>query len=153
VRAEHWSKRVFYASQCRFFLDVPLDMSGLIANAQRDAAGHGHVVVPGGMVLATDAIFRGAVLVEIEDPGGSPYHVIRIDGEVLGRDLPPKGMRLRGELEELVRWASDLGLDVNGSYVEYRNNGTIPGVARAVAVYATVLGEERITDLPKAAAR
>lgn len=148
VRAERWVGRTFYASQCRFFLDVPLDMSGMIASATREAAHGGHELVPGGLTLATDAIYRGAVLVEVQDPGIPLANVVHLDGEVLGRALPDRGVKLRAELDELVRWSLDLGLEVTACYVQYESKGPLPGAVKATNVYATIRGEESITDLP-----
>ncbi len=148
VRAERWLGRTFYASQCRFFLDVPLDMSGMIANASREATQHGHHVTLGGLTLATDAIYRGAVLVEVQDPGIPLANVVRLDGEVLGRALPERGAKLRAELDELARWSLDLGLEVTACYVQYEARGSLPGSVRATHVYASVRGEESITDPP-----
>lgn len=149
VRVERWSGRAFYASACRFFLDVPLDMTGLILNAQREAVQQGHTLVPGGAILATDSIYRGAVLLEIVDPRiAGLMSVVRIDGEVLARGLPDKGVRLRGELDELVRWSNDLGHEVTGCYVQYEHRGSIPGAVKASQVFATIRGEHSITEPP-----
>lgn len=148
VRVERWASRTFYASACRFFLDVPLDMTGLILNATRDAAQRGHRLLLGGAVLATDAIYRGSVLVEIVDEGVTAHDVVRIDGEVLARALPEKGLRLRSELEELVRWSTDLGHEVTGCYVLYENRGSMPGAVKPTQVYATLRGEHALTEPP-----
>lgn len=149
VRVERWVGRAFYASACRFFLDVPLDMTGLILNATREAVQHGHTLVPGGAILATDTIYRGAVLLEIVDPRlHGMMNVVRVDGEVLARGLPEKGLRLRSELDELVRWSNDLGHEVTGCYVQYEHRGSIPGAVKASQVFATIRGEHSITEPP-----
>ncbi|MGZ3419017.1 MAG: hypothetical protein ACXVEE_14195 [Polyangiales bacterium] len=149
VRVERWSSRSFYASACRYFLDVPLDMTGLILNATREAQQHGHMLVPGGAILATDSVYRGAVLLEIVDPRlAGLMNVVQIDGEVLARALPEKGLRLRSELDELVRWSNDLGHEVTGCYVQYEHRGSIPGAVKASQVFATIRGEHSITEPP-----
>src|SRR4051812_3313047 len=66
VRTERWENRAFFASPCRFFIDVPLDMTGCITGAVREADDMGLPVLAGGDVFATDALYRGAVLVELE---------------------------------------------------------------------------------------
>lgn len=146
VRVERWGTRTFYASQCRFFIDVPLDMSGMILGAIREATQHGFRVLPGGAALATDALFRGAVLIEIEDDGSDHHNVIRLSGEVLSRALPEKGVRLRSELDELARWSLDLGYEVTGCYIEYTPAGSIPGAVRPTTVYASIRGEETLIE-------
>lgn len=144
VRVERWRARTFYASHCRFFLDVPLDMTGMIMNAAREATEHGFRVVPAGMTLATDAIYRGAVLIEIEPAIGST--VISFDGELLARVLPEKGVQLRAELKELTRWADDIGYEITGTYVEYAVRDSSPGRVRPHAVYATLRGEDALLE-------
>lgn len=139
VRVEEWRRRTFYASHCRFFIDVPLDMSGIIMNAAREATQHGYRLLPGGATLATDAIYRGAVLVEIEHAIGQ--NVVHFDGELLSRVLPDKGMQLRAELNELKSWAVDIGYEITGCYVEYAMRGSMPGRVRPHAVYAMIQGE------------
>jgi hypothetical protein len=148
VRVERWNGRAFYASACRFFLDVPLDMTGLVMNATREAMQHGLTLVPAGTVLATDSLYRGAILLEIVDPGMQLMNVVRFDGEVLGRALPEKGVRLRAELDELVRWSNDLGHEVTGCYVQYEHRGSIPGLMKPSQVFATIRGEHSITEPP-----
>jgi len=140
VRVERWTQRAFYATQCRFFIDVPLDMTGMINGAIREANARGIKLRPGGTIFATDAIYRGAVLVELDSTAGVP-DAVHLDTEVLARALPPKGIRLRAELDELVRWSLDLGYEVTGCYVQYEATGTIPGSVRATQVFATVRGE------------
>jgi len=144
VRVEQWRRRAFYASHCRFFIDVPLDMSGMILNAAREATQHGYRLIPGGATLATDAIFRGAVLVEIERAVG--HDVVQFDGEVLARLLPEKGLQLRAELNELKRWSLDIGYEVTGCYVEYAMRDSSPGRVRPHAVYATINGESALLE-------
>lgn len=146
VRVERWKHRAFYASPCRFFIDVPLDMSGIVAAAVRDCTVHGYHLVPGGMTLVTDAIFRGAALVEITDPRPEDTHVVRIDGELLARALPEKGVKLRAELDELVRWAVDLGFEIGGCYVQYELSTVSGSAVRATQVYAPISGEEQIIE-------
>lgn len=144
VRVEDWTGRVFYASHCRFFLDVPLDMSGIIMNAAREATQHGYRLAAGGATLATDEIFRGAVLVELERaarPIG--VNVVRFDSEVLVRVLPDKGVQLRAELKELTHWSSDLGFEISGRYVEYATRSSSDSV-RPHAVYASLRGEQAL---------
>lgn len=146
VRVERWGTRTFYASQCRFFLDVPLDMSGIVLGAIREATAHGHRVVPGGATLATDALFRGAVLIEIEDDGREDHNVIRMTGEMLARALPEKGVKLRPELGELVKWSEDLGYEVTGCYIEYASSGTAPGALRPTTVFAAIRGDDLLIE-------
>jgi hypothetical protein len=146
VRVERWKQRAFYASPCRFFIDVPLDMSGIVRAAVRDCVTHGHHPAPGGMTLVTDAIFRGAALIEITDPRPDDPHVVRIDGEMLGRELPPKGVKLRAELDELVRWAVDLGFELGGCYVQYELRKDTGSGIRATQVYAPISGQEALID-------
>src|SRR6476469_9698827 len=66
VRSERWANRAFFASPCRFFIDVPLDMTGCILGVVREAQDLGLPVLDGGEIFATDALYRGAVLVELE---------------------------------------------------------------------------------------
>ena len=146
VRVERWRHRTFYASPCRLFMDVPLDMSGIVAAAVRDCMTHGYHLVPGGMTLVTDSIFRGAALIEISDPRPDDPHVIRLGGELLARGLPERGVKLRAELDELVRWAVDLGYEVAGCYVQYDLNPTTGNGLRAVQLFAPLRGEESLTE-------
>lgn len=146
VRVERWEGRAFYASQCRFFIDVPLDMSGIILSAQREALEHGFKIIPVGATLATDALFRGAVLIEIADDGRNEHNVVRMGGELLSRALPERGVQLRSELDELVRWSVDLGYEVTGCYIEYAPRGSIPGAVRPTKVYATIRGEDALIE-------
>lgn len=146
VRIERWGTRAFYASQCRFFLDVPLDMSGMVLGAVREATAHGCHVIPGGATLATDALFRGAVLIEIADDGRADHNIVRITGEMLSRALPEKGVRLRTELAELTRWSSDLGYEVTGCYIEYTATGSQAGSVRPTTVYASIRGEDALIE-------
>jgi hypothetical protein len=148
VRVERWASRLFYATPCRFFIDVPLDMSGCVAAARREALAAGYRLPLLGDVLATDALYRGAILVEIEPGGPESTHVMELDGEVLARELPEKGARLRVELDELVRWSFDLGHEVSAVYVQYQSIGDIPGAVRAAHVFAAIKGGERITEPP-----
>jgi hypothetical protein len=145
VRVERWSGRTFYASHCRFFIDVPLDMSGIIMTAAREATQHGYRLISGGATLATDAIYRGAVLVEIERAVGA--NVVQFDGELLARVLPEKGLQLRAELNELKRWSVDIGYELTGCYIEYAIRASTPGRVRPHAVYATIQGEDALVGL------
>jgi hypothetical protein len=140
VRLEQWSARTFYASHCRFFVDVPLDMSGIIMTVAREATQHGYRLVAGGATLATDAIYRGAVLIEIERALGN--NVVQFDGEVLARVLPDKGVQIRSEFNELKKWSVDIGYEITGCYVEYAMRSSMPGRVRPHAVYATIRGED-----------
>lgn len=145
VRVERWKNRAFYASPCRFFLDVPLDMSGIIHAAVRDCVAHGYHQQPSGMTLITDAIFRGAALIEIVDPRPGDPHVQRMDGEMLARSLPDKGVRLRAELDELVRWSVDIGYEIGGCYVSYEPRDSSRSV-RPAHLYAPIRGEEMLIE-------
>ena len=140
VRSERWTTRAFYASPCRFFIDVPLDMTGCITGAIREAHDLELPVLDGGDVYATDALYRGAVLVELEpDVIALPRlgSIIRIrELDLLARALPERGVRLRAELDELVRWSIDLGHDVSAVYVQY--GPTENGAVRATDVFAAL---------------
>ncbi len=139
VRGEHWSQRAFFASPCRFFIDVPLDMTGCIHAALRDAQDHRVVLKPGGAIFATDALFRGAILLEVDVDAASPTELVRVeDVELLARDLPLQRVKLRAELDELVRWSMDLGHDVVAIYVAYELQP--PGIARATEIFAALRG-------------
>ncbi|MBK7396686.1 MAG: hypothetical protein IPJ34_10390 [Myxococcales bacterium] len=139
VRLDHWERRSFYAAACRFFIDVPLDMSGIVLAGQREALHAGFKLKPAAAAYATDSIYRGAVLLELDgDPGIDGSHIVRLEGEVLVRALPPKGAKLRAELNELARWSKDLGYEVNGLFVVYESNGTMPGGMKATQVFAPV---------------
>lgn len=139
VRTERWERRAFYAFPCTFLLDVPLDMTGLIHGARGAATQVGLDPLTSGDVLATDSVQRGAVLVEIEDDGRIGPDVVRIDAvELLVRELPDKQARLRVELDELVRWARELGHDVGAVYVRY---DTSTRTARPIAVFAALRGD------------
>ena len=146
VRIEHWSARTFYASQCRFFIDVPLDMSGIVLGAIREAMQHGLRLLPGGATLATDTLYRGAVLIEVQDDGREDHNIVRMSGELLARALPDKGVRLRAELDELVRWSIDIGYDVTGCYIEYSPHESIPGAVRPSTVFASIKGEDALGE-------
>jgi len=141
VRSDHWQARTFYASPCKFFIDVPLDMSGCIVGAVHEASRLGLSPRPGGQLLVTDTLFRGAVLVEVAPPVQAHPQVVTIGGDVLARDLPQKGAKLRGELDELVRWALEIGQEVTGCYVRYEPAGNLPGLVRPAEVFAAVRGE------------
>ena len=144
VRLEQWERRTFYAAACRFFIDVPLDMSGIVNGAQREAQGAGFAIKAGVPAYATDSIYRGAVLLELEkDPGFDGNHIVRIHGEVLVRALPQKGVKLRAELGELVRWAKDIGYEVDASFIAYEMSGSLPaGNMKPTQVFATVKSAE-----------
>jgi hypothetical protein len=143
VRTERWERRVFFASPCRFFIDLPLDMNRCIMGAVREANDMELPVLDGGDVFATDALYRGAVLVELEpDVAMVPTtgSIIRVrDLDLLARPLPDRGVRLRAELDELVRWSLDLGHDVSAVYVQYAS--TEQGIVRATEVFAALKAE------------
>ncbi len=141
VRIERWAARAFYASPCRYFIDLPLDMTGSVINAQRDAVAAGHALLDGGAVYATDTHYRGAILVEIQPHRRFDANVVALEGEFLSRQLPLKGVKLRTELDELVRWSLDLGLQVGGVYVQYEPDR---GLVRPTGVFAALRGEESI---------
>ena len=143
VRIERWAARAFYASPCRYFIDLPLDMTGSVINARRDAVGAGHALLDGGSVYATDTHYRGAILVEIHPDRRADPNVVALQGEFLSRQLPPKGVKLRKELDELVRWSLDLGLEVSGVYVQYEEDGSL---VRPTNVFAALRGEGEITE-------
>lgn len=137
VRHEFWARRTFFASPCRFFIDVPLDMTGCIHAALRDAQDHGVVRKESGAILATDALFRGAILIEVDADTPSPTELVRIhDVELLARELPTRRVNLRAELDELVRWSIDLGHDVVAMYVDYQLQP--PGIAQATEIFAAL---------------
>lgn len=149
VRVERWGTRAFYASPCRYFIDLPLDMTGSVINARRDAVQAGHALLEAGSIYATDTHYRGAILVEIHPDRRDDPNVIALSGEFLARALPPKGVKLRKELDELVRWSLDLGLEVAGVYVQYEEDGSL---MRATNVFASLRGENELTD-PSALSR
>ncbi len=144
VRLEQWDRRTFYAAACRFFIDVPLDMSGIVSAAQREAQNSGFALKFGVPAYATDSIYRGAVLLELEaDPGFDGNHIVRLNGEVLVRALPQKGVKLRAELSELGRWAKDIGYEVDASFIAYEMSGSLPaGNMKPTQVFATVKSTE-----------
>ena len=147
MRAQHWDRRVFYAAPCRYFIDVPLDMTGCILGATREATDANFKLLEGGSILATDALYRGAILVEIEDDGSEAPNIVRVDDlELLARELPTRGANLRAELDELVRWSIDLGHDVTAVYVRYEK--VPPGAMRPTQVYAAVRGETCLSERP-----
>jgi len=142
VRTERWQPRAFFAFPCAFLLDVPLDMTGVIHGALRAANASGVRPLAGRDVYATDAPWRGAILVEVEDDARGDSTLTRIaEGEMLVRDLPEKPVRLRAELDELLRWSRELGFDVGGTYVRYE---IAPGSARPIAVFAALRGESGV---------
>ena len=143
VRTERWHRRAFFASPCRYFIDVPLDMTGCIHGALREATRAGHRRPEGGDVFATDAIFRGAILVEVEDHD-PVADLIRVDGvDLLGREVPERGARLRVELDELVRWSMEIGHEVSAVYVRYDLSGP---AARPIEVFAALRGDTAVND-------
>jgi hypothetical protein len=148
VRVERWNLRAFYASPCRFFLDLPLDMTGIVVSTVDEAVAAGHVLSSGGLVLATDAYFRGAVLLEIEDPGTFAPGVVRLDFEVLSRALPARGLDVRGEIAELARWSRDLGHEVTAWFVEYARREDRPTALRAKHLHGALRGERPLTEPP-----
>jgi hypothetical protein len=141
VRQIRLDGRSFYATPCKFFIDVPLDMSGCILGAVREAAKAGLRVVPGGLMLVCDTHYRGAVLVEVMADAMGQSNVVVVGGSLLARDLPPKGAKLRAELDELVRWSLEIGLEVTGCYVRYEPVGSLPGALRPAEIFASVNGE------------
>jgi hypothetical protein len=138
VRSESWSSRIFYAAACRFFIDVPLDMTGCIHAGLLETVEHGLEPLPGGDLLLTDSLYRGAVLVEIARPAKiADRHVVELSGlELLSRELPSSGVRMRAELDELTRWSFDLGHQVKALYVRYAR--VPPGIMRPTTVYAAL---------------
>ena len=146
VRFEHWRHRTFYASACRFHLDVPLDMTGVILAASREAMHHGLRPISAGVMLATDAVYRGAVLIEIERESPSGHGVLRVDdAELLVRELPPRSVRLRPEVDELLRWSREVGHEVAGIYVQYEYPAASTSV-RATQIFATLKGEGSMSE-------
>lgn len=124
VRLERWNARCFLIVPCPFRVDLPLDMSGCIAAALHETMHSGHRRLPGGMILASDrqpnapsAARNGAIFVEIE-PGNDPT-LAWIEGDLLVRALAPTAPRLRAEVDELVRWSTELGHDVDSFYVGF----------------------------------
>lgn len=147
VRLERWETRSFHVVPCPFRVDLPLDMGGCIAAALHDTMRAGHRRTPGGMILATDrapdavgaARVRrdGAIFVEV-DPSDDPT-LAMIEGDLLTRALPPTGGRVRGEVDELMRWALELGHDVDGFYVGFAA-GEGPRSFRATRLIAALDG-------------
>jgi len=127
VRLERWETRSFHVVPCPFRVDLPLDMSGCIAAALHEAMRAGHRRVAGGLILATDrapdavgaarARRDGAIFIEVE-PNPDPA-LATIEGDLLVRGLPHANARVRGEVDELVRWAFELGHDVDTFYVGF----------------------------------
>lgn len=143
VRTERWHRRAFFASPCRFFIDLPLDMTGCIHGALHEAARAGLRRPEGGELFATDALFRGAILVEVEDHDGAA-DLVRVDGvDLLGREVPERGVRLRVELDELVRWSMELGHEVSAVYVRYELGEP---AARPVDVFAALRGDTAVNE-------
>jgi hypothetical protein len=119
VRIERWVGRSFYVSASHFRVDLPLDMSGCIAAALRDARSEGHRRTPGGAILASDARRGGAIFVEVERSSVDDDAVVRLDAEVLARRLPIDTPRLRPEVDELMRWSTELGHGIAAFYVGF----------------------------------
>lgn len=119
VRIERWIGRSFYVSASSFHVDLPLDMSGCIAAALRDARIEGHRRTPGGAILASDARRGGAIFVEVEPSAVDDPSIARLDAEVLARRLPLESMRLRAEVDELLRWSNELGHAIAAFYVGF----------------------------------
>jgi hypothetical protein len=147
VRLERWETRSFHVVPCPFRVDLPLDMSGCIAAALHDAMRAGHRRVPGGLILATDrapdavgaarARRDGAIFIEV-DPSTDPSLAL-VEGDLLVRGLPNVGARLRSEVDELLRWAFELGHDVDGFYVGFAA-GEGPRSFRATRLIAALDG-------------
>src|SRR5438045_2509830 len=100
VRIERWSGRNFYVVPCPFRVDIPLDMSGCVVGALRDTSTSGHRRIAGGMILASDALHRGAIYVEVEPMRYEDPMITTMSAEVLARALPPQPAGLRGEVDE-----------------------------------------------------
>jgi hypothetical protein len=123
VRIERWQSRAFHVCPCPFRVDLPLDMSGCIVSALKDTMNAGHRRSPGGLILASDrcAGASGAIYVEVEPMSDDPA-IAWLEGDLLVRALPPRSAPLRNEVDELVRWSSELGREVDTFFV-----GFIPG--------------------------
>lgn len=144
VRLERWSARCFLVVPCPFRVDLPLDLSGCIAAALHETMHSGFRRLPGGMILASDrqpdgigAAKNGAIFIEVE-PSNDPT-LAWIEGDLLTRALAPTSPRLRAEVDELVRWSSELGHDVDNFYVGF-SAGEGPRSFRATRLLATLDG-------------
>ena len=148
VRVERWSARTFYAIPCKFLIDVPIDLSGCVIAGAREARRAGYRLLPTGDAYATDAIYRGALLLEVDPESQGVEQRVVLDVEVLARELPESVVRLRAELGELVRWSVELGYEVTGRYVRYDGVGTSPTTLRPRTVFAAIRGADPITEPP-----
>jgi hypothetical protein len=132
VRIERWIGRSFYVAASPFRVDLPLDVSGCIAAALRDARIEGHRRTPGGAILASDARRGGSadcgiaptsraprIFVEVERSAVDDPAVVRLDAEILARRLPRDAPRLRPEVDELMRWSNELGHAIAAFYVGF----------------------------------
>lgn len=119
VRIERWSSRTFYVVPCPFRVDLPLDMSGCIVGALRDTGSAGHRRVAGGAILASDALHRGAIYVEVEPARMEDPMITSMSADVLARALPFQPGGLRAEVDELLRWSNELGHEVGTFYVGF----------------------------------
>jgi hypothetical protein len=140
IAIESWSPRYFYASVCRFFFDVPLDLTGIVAFSMAEAKAARFTLHPSRFVLATDSIFRGALLVEIESPsegsspGVRPASVITLAGDVIVKPLTAPKLRLRADANELRDHASDLSREVSAYYFQYSDINSV----RPLKIFATL---------------
>lgn len=137
VRIERWIGRAFYVATCSFRVDLPLDMSGCVAAALRDASVEGHRRTPGGAILASDARRGGAIFVEVEPSAVDDASIARIDAEVLARRLPLPASPLRAEVDELLRWSHELGHCIAAFYVGF-TAGERPRSFRPTRLFAAL---------------
>jgi hypothetical protein len=130
IAMESWPPRHFYASVCRFFFDVPLDLTGIVAFSMTEAKAAGFVLHSSRFVLATDSLYRGALLVEIELPQepsyarARPSSVVTLAGDVIIKPLNEPKLRLRADAMELADHAMQLGREVGAYYFQYSDLGS-----------------------------
>jgi hypothetical protein len=141
VTLERWRGRAFFVVACPFRVDLPLDMSGCVLAALRDASLAGRRRPTGGAILASDARRGGAVFVEVVPHAREQdSRVVDIEADVVTRRLPIRPSGLRSEVEELLRWSEELGREVASFYVGFVASG--PRAFRAAQLFATLDGGE-----------
>lgn len=145
VRLERWTSKAFHVVPCRFGVDLPLDMSGCIVAALQDTMQAGHRRLPGGLVLASDrsvgtdrSLRNGAIFVEVQ-PAHDDASIAWLEGDLLVRSLPARPSGLRSEVDELLRWSTELGHDVGTFYVGF-TPGEGPRSFRPARLFAALDG-------------
>ena len=151
VRIEQWLSRTFFVAPCAFRVDLPLDLSGCIVAALKEVREGIYRRSPSGVILASDARRGGAIFIEVETPWQVTHDrtITTIEGDMLTRSLAASatgGAALRTEVDELVRWSSELGREIGGFYMAF-TEGTRPRTFLPTRLVAQLDGDEAEEEL------